>query len=93
MNLNTYSLERKIDTIDRKLDSQERKIESLERKIGLLLERMDCIKKDTKRMDSHITFVEGVYDSVKSPFHFVMNKISRISIYGTDTEKSIQRIK
>jgi len=38
--------------------------------------KVDKISKETERMNNHITFIEEIYIKVKSPFHYVMNKIS-----------------
>ena len=52
-------------------------------KLDLILERMNDldrrlsdVERNVARMDSHIDFVEGVYDVVKYPFHSVMGMIS-----------------
>lgn len=55
------------------------KLELIESKLDNLIEQNKKISKETQRMDSHVTFVEGVYDMVKSPFHFMMNRINKIS--------------
>lgn len=56
------------------------KIDNLNKKIEQLLSESKKISKETERMDSHVTFVEGVYDKVKSPFHFVMDKITYMKL-------------
>jgi hypothetical protein len=46
----------------------------------LNLERkVDEIHKNTKRMEDHINFVENTYDKVKTPFHYLMDKVSLLS--------------
>ena len=47
------------------------------KKLDRLLELME---KDCKKMSDHINFIEKVYDNVKNPFHFIMNKVSGFSI-------------
>lgn len=54
-------------------------IKEIKLNINIILEKLDNISKETKRMDDHVSFVEGIYDNVKSPFHFAMNKINSIS--------------
>lgn len=55
------------------------KIEALEN-LHLNLERkVDEIYKNTKRMEDHINFVEKTYDRVKTPFHYLMDKVSLLS--------------
>ena len=58
-----------------KLEIITQKLEKLETK----LEKLENIYENTKRMDKHITFVESTYDSVKTPFHYLMNKVKILS--------------
>ena len=37
--------------------------------------RLEAQGRETRRMDEHITFVETVYERVKSPLHYVMDAI------------------
>jgi len=52
-------------------------LNSVNKKLDRLLELME---KDCKKMSDHINFIEKVYDNVKNPFHFIMNKVSGFSI-------------
>jgi len=36
------------------------------------------IKEGTKKMESHISFVDSVYDRVKTPFHYVLDSVSKL---------------
>ena len=54
------------------------KITRIEEKLDLILEKIDKISCDTQRMDSHITFIEDIYEKIKSPFHFLMKKTESI---------------
>ena len=65
-----------------------KKLELIESKLDNLIEQNKKISKETQRMDSHVTFVEGVYDTVKSPFHFMMNRINNIS-YLTNSNNNV----
>ena len=51
----------------------EQRITKLENSVELILSKLDEIKKDTNRMDSHISFVENVYTNIKLPFYYLMN--------------------
>ena len=51
----------------------EQRITKLENSVELILTKLDQIKKDTNRMDSHISFVENVYSNIKLPFYYLMN--------------------
>ena len=79
MNLDTQNLE----LILVKLEKLENSYQNLEKKI-------DEIYKNTQRMDDHISFVEKTYDKIKTPFHFLMDKVSLLSFSPFGRSKSIQ---
>lgn len=37
---------------------------------------IELLEKDCKKMVDHIDFVENVYDNIKMPFYYVMDKVS-----------------
>jgi hypothetical protein len=41
---------------------------------------MEYLKKGNNKMLNHISFVENVYDTIKSPFYCILNKIKPIKI-------------
>jgi hypothetical protein len=51
------------------------KIEKLEK---MLEKKLDTIEKNTQRMKDHINFVEKTYEKVKTPFHFLMDKVNTL---------------
>lgn len=55
------------------------KLEQLENSHLNLERKVDEIHKNTKRMEEHIDFVETTYDKVKTPFHYLMDKINLLS--------------
>jgi len=55
------------------------KLEELENSHLNLERKLDEIHKNTKRMEDHINFVENTYDKVKTPFHYLMDKVSLLS--------------
>lgn len=55
------------------------KLEQLENSHINLERKVDQIHKNTKRMEDHIDFVEKTYDKVKTPFHYLMDKVSLLS--------------
>ncbi len=67
-------IERRLDDIDKRLDGMESSLKN--------------IQDSGKNMDTHIEFVETVYSSVKSPFHYIMDRISSIP-YVTFTEPRV----
>lgn len=64
----------------------EERLAALEAKMDRVLELLETIAKETKVMDEHVQFVEGVYQRVKSPFHFVMDRISRLGALENEPE-------
>ena len=48
-------------------------LNAINKKLDKILE---VLKTDCKKMADHIDFIEEVYDKVKSPFHFIMNRFS-----------------
>ena len=53
-------------------------IQNLKKEIKEIKEKMNEIETSTNNMDKHITFVESVYTTVKSPFHFLLNTVEII---------------
>lgn len=58
-------------------------LERIEKKVDRILE---LLENDCKKMTDHIDFVESVYDNVKMPFYFIMDKVTSI----VSTEKLIK---
>ena len=46
-----------------------------------LNEKVDKLDKSSKKMDSHINFIEDTYDNLKSPINFMKNKINTLITY------------
>lgn len=65
-----YCIEIKFTCLERKIMNR---LDELERKID------GEIKTECKKMGEHIEFVESIYDTVKQPFHFLMNKVNSVS--------------
>lgn len=63
----------KIEISNVDTDFLKNKILELEKKIDKILELLET---DCKKMSNHIDFVENVYDNVKMPFYYVMNKVN-----------------
>ena len=75
------SNEKEFHLIEEKLEILQTDIEKLDEKMDKILEMMDKIIQDTQRMDLHITFIEDIYEKIKSPFHFLMKKTENIQGY------------
>jgi hypothetical protein len=85
--MNDTTIPTEINKLHFKLEELERCNLDLERKIEIIL-------KNTQRMDEHIDFVEKTYETIKKPFHYLMNKISMLSILSkNDNEETNKEIK
>ena len=62
--------------IHEKLVALETRCERIEQKMDKILE---LLEKDCKKMTDHIDFIENVYDNVKSPFYYLMDKVNVLS--------------
>lgn len=68
------------------------KLEYMERKLEIIESEIEIIKNSTNNMDTHISFVENIYESVKYPFYYVMNNFSTKKIEPYE-KKQIKLIK
>jgi len=60
-----------------KLNSLEYKLIDLEVKLNTILELLEKdVQPNCKKMSSHIDFVDGVYETVKSPLGYICSKVS-----------------
>jgi len=62
-----------IDFLKNKMLDLENQFKIMGNKIDKILE---LLEKDCKKMSDHIDFVETVYDNVKMPFYYVMDKVN-----------------
>lgn len=73
----------------------EAKIAEIEINISRINEKLDKIvsllEKDCKKMSDHIDFVDEIYDNIKHPLHFIMNKTSNL-IRGDNDIKRIDNL-
>lgn len=65
------------DKIVDKIIELENRCERMETKMDKILE---LLEKDCKKMTDHIDFIENVYDNVKSPFYYLMDKVNSVSL-------------
>ena len=52
------------------------RLDRIEERIIHLEQKQEEIKESTHNMDSHIQFIENVYDNVKKPLSYVTHKIN-----------------
>lgn len=73
-------MERKqMDEIEIKVETLQEEVEKLEKKVDKILLLLQEMNKDTSSMGKHVEFVEGVYQQVKKPFHFLMGAVDSVS--------------
>ena len=83
----------KIDISEQDKDFLKNKMLDLENQFKIMDKKMDKIlellEKDCKKMSDHIDFVENVYDNVKMPFYYVMDKVNYL--VTNDNKKILDR--
>jgi len=52
---------------------------SLNERMIELIEIIELQQKESKKMSNHIDFVENIYDKVKAPFNYIMDKVDNMS--------------
>tara|TARA_Y100001938_G_C7982528_1_gene375161 strand:+ start:374 stop:586 length:213 start_codon:yes stop_codon:yes gene_type:complete len=67
--------------MDNKIDILDSKIEKLEKDIEKILYILENnIEPNCSRMNTHISFIEKIYENVRSPMDYVCNTINRFYI-------------
>lgn len=41
-------------------------------------QKINDILGGTKKMESHITFIDSIYNQIRTPFHFIMDSVSTL---------------
>ena len=59
-----------------KINNLELKINNLESKIDVIINLLQQNSADCKKMSSHIDFIDGIYENVKTPMDFICNSIN-----------------
>ena len=65
------NIEDSIKGLDDKMNELDSKFKQIDAKLDTILELLNS---DCAKMRNHIDFVEGIYDNVKMPFNYIMNK-------------------
>ena len=74
-----------LEEIKKQLTALDNKMTLVDAKIDRILE---LVETDCKKMREHIDFVETVYDKVKTPFNYVMDRVSYL-VYNDDVSLTI----
>lgn len=73
-------MERKIDNLEKKIDNLEKKIDNLETKLDKIYDLItNNVVNSCNKMNNHIKFIENVYETIKMPMFFIVNKIKYLS--------------
>jgi hypothetical protein len=64
------------------------KLDEINKKLDEILFIQKNIHTSSIKMDNHISFIDNVYETVKNPLHFLLNKISVIG--NMPTNKTIK---
>jgi hypothetical protein len=76
--MSTEEIEKHFTKLDNRLKLVETKIDRI----------LQLVETDCKKMREHIDFVETVYDKVKTPFNYVMDRVNYL-VYNDDVPLTI----
>lgn len=66
--------------MDKEIEDIKNRLSNIENKLDKILLTLDSnLIENCNKMGDHIEFVENVYDTVKKPLDFVLDKINTIS--------------
>lgn len=69
-------MDKKNSDIDDRVSDIDDRVSMVEEKIDKILEILAGIDQNCDKMSNHINFVESIYEQIKRPFHFVMNRVN-----------------
>ena len=73
-------LENEIEVRFSRVENQLNKLENeIEVRFSGVENELGIIKKSNENMNEHISFVDNVYETIKNPFYYIINKINPIS--------------
>lgn len=78
--------------IDSLRKEMKEEFDKLNTKILLLTEAVNNLTKTTSRMDEHINFVEGSYETLRSPLDFIVSRVNNLRGVSNDNS-SLPQIK
>lgn len=76
-------MDKKINSIEKITTSVEdinKRLDRIEKTLIKLEELLNPILDSSQHMNNHIEFIETIYDGIKQPFHFIMDRVSNISL-------------
>jgi hypothetical protein len=66
------------------------KLEEINNRLYLIEQDLHYLKKCNNIITDHVSFVENVYDSIKTPFYYIVNKIKPIDKIPEKNHKLLQ---
>lgn len=75
--MDTQVLAERLEAIEAKLDATEAKLNSTEAKLDAILAHLQGTSDGVARMNGHIDFVEGVYDTLRHPLSRLTGLVRR----------------
>ena len=74
--------------MEEKLDEIINRLQAIELDIKYIRQDINQIKQQTSKMDSHVDFINGVYEKVEAPLNFVTSKFH--TLVGSEPNRSIK---
>ena len=72
-------------------DELRERINAIESKIDKILEKLENVSVGTEKMSSHIDFIDGVYNRVRTPLYWICDRVNSIKDYRVSyTEKQLE---
>ena len=65
-----------LEELENKIDELRKEVKDISKKLDIVMEKLQVSADECARMGNHITFVEGIYDSVKSPLNYICEKVN-----------------
>jgi hypothetical protein len=59
------------------MDNILEELKSIKLELEFIKSELQTIKSGTKKMETHISFVDSIYYRVKSPFHYILDAVSK----------------
>lgn len=87
---NTNTLKKLLDENQLNFSQLFDELKIIKIKIITIENELDIIRHNTNNINTHISFVENVYESIKYPFYFIMNNFSNKKITPLVQIKTIE---
>ena len=65
-----------LEEIENKIDAIRHEIDALSKKLDIVLEKLHLNTEECAKMGNHINFVEGIYDTLKSPLNYICDTVN-----------------